>query len=188
VEADWSVEIGAGLAVIEADWPGFVDVRRHPFRLAEIAEANAYPALRDVLIELNDPFSRMFSVKSDVWALETGEIDADEFGCTVSETRAGLASYVDLVLLDDLLFSAFAWHERWVRAATDRLHVLELSGGRVELVVRVAVVGGREGFGVTLYAAGCGVDTQAARRAWQQVLSASAAATIKEARASSSIG
>ena len=188
MEADWSVEIGADLPVIDAAWPGFVDVRHHPFQLAEIAEANAYPALRDALIELNDPFSQMFSVKSDVWAMEPDEIDPYEFGCPSDEVQVGLASYIDIVLWDHLLFSAFPWHERWARAVVDVLHTRELTSGRVDLVVRPALARGHEGFGVTLYAAGCGVDSQAARASWQRVLHAAVAATMRETRASSSIG
>jgi hypothetical protein len=39
MEADWSVEIGAGLPVIDADWPGFVDLRRDIRSIDSIPEA-----------------------------------------------------------------------------------------------------------------------------------------------------
>ncbi len=39
MEVDWEVEVGGGAPVIEALWMGFVDLRRNPERLGEIAEA-----------------------------------------------------------------------------------------------------------------------------------------------------
>lgn len=188
MEADWAAEIGPGLPVIDAEWAGFVDLRVNPFRLDEIPEAVRFPVLRDALIDLNDPLSPLFTVKCDVWELGAEEIDADEFGGTAGRCGAGLASYVDVVLRDDSRFSAFAWQERWAQSAKDRLRVEPLSCGRVDLVVRAAAAAAREGFGITLYAAGCGVDGSAARVAWERVLRAAVAATMKEAWASSSIG
>ena len=190
MEADWAAEVGAGLPGIEADWAGFVDLRINPFRLSEIAEASEYPVLWEMLVDLNDAFSRVFSVKCDVWALGAEEIDPLEFDCVASGKIAGMASYIDIVLRDNFLLTPFAWHERWARAAVDRLRASPLRAGRVDLVIRAARAGGREGFGITLYAAGCGADTQAARGAWEGILRAGVAATMETVPpgASSSIG
>ena len=45
MEADWEVEIGGDAPVIEAQWPGLVDLRANPERICEIAEASAFPPL-----------------------------------------------------------------------------------------------------------------------------------------------
>jgi hypothetical protein len=44
MEADWEVEIGGGAAVIEAEWPGWIDLRKQPERASEIAEAAGFAA------------------------------------------------------------------------------------------------------------------------------------------------
>jgi hypothetical protein len=186
VEADWSVEIGAGLPVIDADWPGFVDLRRDLRSIDSIPEAIAEPALREALVVLNGADSPVFTSKCDLWMPGAEEIDTDELGCT--SYVAALASWIDVVTREAGLFVSFEAHEAWIRRATQQLRGDAIPNGRVDLVVRAAVAGEREGFGLTLYVTGCGVDTQAAHAAWEQVLRAAVAATMREARASSSIG
>ena len=51
MEADWEVEVGGGAPVIDALWAGFVDLRRQPERIEEIAEAGKFPALAPLLRE-----------------------------------------------------------------------------------------------------------------------------------------
>ena len=192
MEADWAAEIGAGLAWIDGDWPGFVDLRAGG--VGSLVEAVAQPALRNGLIALNGAGSPVFSVKCDVWNLERGEIDPLEFDCAASETEVGLASWIDVVARSAKLFGSFEGYEGWVRCATDRLRREKLGCGRMDLVIRAAVFGGRDGFGMTLYAAGCGVDAGAARAAWERILGAGVLATMETAPrnaapgASSSIG
>ncbi len=47
MEADWEVEIGGedgdSAPIIDALWPGFIDLRRFPDRVAEITEAAGFP-------------------------------------------------------------------------------------------------------------------------------------------------
>lgn len=189
MEADWSVEIGAGLPVIDADWPGFVDLRHDTGSIDLIPEAAIEPALRDALVGLNGDASPVFTSKCDVWALRADEIDTDEFGCVTRDAcAAGWASWIDIIARDPQRFASFEAHDAWVRRTTAHLRTDMIPCGRVDLVVRAAVAHEREGFGITLYSAGCGVDTQSARAAWERVLSAAVTATIREARASSSIG
>ena len=184
MEADWAAEIGAGLPVIEADWAGFVDLRAEPGRIAAIGEATMEPALREALAALNDAGSPVFTSKCEVWELAAEEIDADEFGCGRGEAcGAGRASWIDVIARDTAVFGSFEAHEAWVRRVVEWLRGEEASQGRVDLVVRAAVAEAREGLGITLYAAGCGPDTPAARAAWERVLRAVVAATMREARA-----
>ena len=189
MEADWSVEIGAGLPVIDANWPGFIDLRRDLHSLDSISEAVAEPVLRQALVALNDPGSLVFTSKCDVWALTKDEIDPDEFGCAPHEPcSTGLASWIDIIARDAVLFASFETHEAWVRRAAEQLHAEAAACGQVDLVLRAAEAGSRDGFGITLYTAGCGADTQAAHAAWERAVYAAVAATMRESRASSSIG
>jgi hypothetical protein len=189
MEADWSVEIGAGLPVIDADWPGFVDLRRDFHSIDSIPEAAVEAALREALVTLNGAASPVFTSKCDVWALGADEIDPDEFGCAPRDAcAAGWASWIDLLVREPRRFASFEAHDAWVRRTTAHLRTDMIPCGRVDLVVRAAVAHASEGFGITLYSAGCGVDTQAARAAWERVLRAAVTATMREARASSSIG
>ena len=209
MEADWAAEVGPDLPVIEADWAGYIDLRAHPEQAERIEEAAQYPALREALLRMNAPGSPVRTTKCDVWPLATEEIDPLEFGCAVDAQLVGLACYIDVVAIDAGLFGSFALHEPWVVAAVRRMRVgppsqandglewgcprgSEYSGpGRVDLVIRAVHAADSEGFGVTLYAAGCGVDAEAAQAAWTATLRVAAAITMGEApttRASSSIG
>lgn len=168
--------------MIDADWEGYVDVRGSSEAIESIAEAAADSALREALSELNGSRSPVFTSKCDVWEPGAEEIDPVEFDCTVAEARVGRASYIDVIARDEEFFAAFEKHEAWVRRATESLRMQPGVCGRVDTVIRAALLRGREGFGITLYAAGCGVDTQSAQRAWERVLRAAATITMSEAQ------
>lgn len=181
MEADWSVEVGPQLAVIDAGWPGFVDLRGGRDGFKQISEAARHKALREALAALNAPESPLFTVKCDVWTLESGEIDPAEFDCAPEEAKAGMACYLDVLAREPGIFSAFARQEAWAQAVVVRLRECAIGGGRVDLVVRGAHAGGQDGFGITVYAAGCGRDSRAAQAAWEGILRAAVTATINEA-------
>lgn len=188
MEADWSVEIGHGLPVIDAAWHGFVDLRSSPEKIGDIEEARRHPAMRDALLALNGSNSPLYTVKCDCWMLPEAEIDPDEFAASCETARAGFASYIDVMDRNPARFGSFELHEHQVRELPSNLRKLDLRQGRVDLVVRAAVLNERPGFGITLYVAGCGSSESEAYAAWQAVLAKAVAATITAARASSSIG
>lgn len=191
MEADWAAEVGAGLDWIDADWAGFVDLRGTPGAIREIAEVVEKPALCEALVALNGAASKVFSAKCDVWKLEAEEIDAREFEYPPDEVCVGVASYIDLLLRDEEMFAGFERHQAWARRAVEKMRLLPVPSGRVDLVIRAAVFGRKPGFGMTMYTAGCGVDSEAAHAAWKTILRAAVAITMSEAiqpGASSSIG
>lgn len=188
MEADWSVEIGSDLPVMDAAWDGLVDLRSSPEKVDEIEEARRKPAMREALLVLNSNDSPVFTTKCDCWTLSEAEIDPDEFAASRENARLGFASYVDIVDRDRARFTSFDTHEQWARAMTEVMHALDVHQGRVDVVVRAAVLHAQNGFGVTIYAAGCGAREADACAAWRAVLAAVAAATIVQSRASSSIG
>jgi hypothetical protein len=181
MEADWSVEVGPQLDVIDADWAGLVDLRVRPNAVEQISEAARYRPLADALIALNAAESPLFTAKCDVWGLAEDEIDGDEFGATKGAAQTGMACYIDVLTGEPGLYASFPRHEAWAEAVVGRLREVPIPQGRVDLVVRRARAGGTDGFGITLYAAGCGPDSAAAMRAWEAVLQAAVTATINEA-------
>jgi hypothetical protein len=153
MEADWEVEIGGDAPVIEAEWPGWIDLRKQPERVAEIAEAASYAPLGKLLRALNVPASPWWTSKCDLWQEETGE----------------LACYVDLLPVTGRIFVKRVDAEKFCRGVVFRLTTRpELDCGlniAVDLVIRAAVAGKDEGFGVTAYLSGDPSATATAKMA-----------------------
>jgi len=188
MEADWSVEIGPGLPVIDVAWNGFIDLRSSPERVAGIEEAQRHPAIREALLVLNTGGSPVFTAKCDCWMLDESEIDPDEFAANRETAHTGFASYIDIVDIEPDQFVSFKLHEQQARAIVSALRTVDLLQGRVDVVVRAAVLRERNGFGLTLYAAGCGASEPDACAAWESVLAAAVAATITAASQSPRMG
>jgi hypothetical protein len=170
MDADWEVEIGGGAPVIEALWPGFVDLRRTPERLGEIVEAANFPALADLLRALNATGSPLWTAKCDLWETEPGELATTESACDAEAAVAGeqsfaLACYVDLLPVEGQVFAQWTGAESFCRRWVDRLGALPLADCRVDLVVRQAIAGAVEGFGITAYVGGTGRGRSAAAEA-----------------------
>jgi len=188
MEADWAVEVGPDLPSIEPQWEGFEDLRRNPSAVQTIAEAAANPAMAEALATLNAAHSSVFTVKCDAWTLARHEIDPDEFAADAEDAREGFASYLDILQLDPARVASFEFHERWVRSLTVSLREVALHNGRVDIVIRPASADSSPGYGLTLYAAGCGGHATAAYASWQAVLRAAVTATINLDSSSSLTG
>jgi hypothetical protein len=98
MEADWEFEVGGGAPVIEAWWPGVVDLRRSPSSVVAIREIMELPTLRDVLVRLNAASSPVWTSKCGVWTSADAEhFDADEFDAPPGGTAHTHGCYVDLL-------------------------------------------------------------------------------------------
>ena len=170
MEADWEVEVGGGAPVIEALWPGFVDLRRNPERLAEIAEAVNFPALADLLRTLNSARSPMWTAKCDFWETEPAELASTESGKLAADPSTALACYVDLLPVEGQVFVQWTQAEGFCRQWVARLEELSLPGCRVDLIVRQAIAGEAEGFGITAYVGSTGRDRSGAAEALSAAL------------------
>jgi len=181
MEADWSAEIGPDLPRIDASWEAFTDLRTSPQTIDALVEPAQHPALRKALLALNAEHSHVFTTKCDIWTLSGEEIDPDEFEANPQDAKIGFASYIDILERDVSRFASFEFHEQRVREVTSYLRPLTLHHGRVDFVVRAVTGVEHSGYGLTLYAAGCGAGKAAAYAAWQAVLAAAVAATIAAA-------
>jgi hypothetical protein len=143
IDADWDVEIGGGAPVMEALWSGpdgavgFVDLRGHSEEIGKIAEAAAFAPLADLLLALNSAESPVWTAKCDVWEPEAG----------------AKALYIDMLPWMGTVFAEWRQAEGFCRELVARLEAADERGadGSVELVIRQAIAGEKEGFGVTAY-------------------------------------
>jgi hypothetical protein len=163
MEADWEAEIGGGAPVIEAGGPGWIDLRKQPERVSEIAEAAGFAALGKLLTALNGPESPWWTSKCDLWQEETGE----------------LACYVDLLPVDGRVFGEWQQAESVCRAYVARLAgeperrgSAEDAEVSVDLVIRAAVAGEAEGFGITAYLSAGSADPAEAAAALSAAMDA----------------
>lgn len=159
MEIDWEVEVGGGAPAIDALWTGFVDLRRFPERVEEVAECAAFPPLRTLLLTLNRQGSGFWTAKCDFWRPEPDEVECAPESVSVGSHRGTAAAcYVDILPDEKLVFGAWTQAEDCCRRWARELDAIPLDLCRVELVVRQAIAGAAEGFGITAYAAACGVD------------------------------
>ncbi|MGC2639845.1 MAG: hypothetical protein WA294_21870 [Acidobacteriaceae bacterium] len=188
MEADWAAEIGPRLDWIDSGWQGFIDLRAAPEAIREISEAAPGSALANALAALNAPSSPVFTCKCDHWPVLAEDLDPYEMESSREQARVGVASWIDIVARDAELFTSFPGHESWARQTVLRLRAMPLASGRVDLVIRAAMSRENSGFGMTLYATGCGPDPSAAQAAWEPILRAAVAVTMSEAQCLAAAG
>lgn len=172
MEADWEFEVGGGAPAIKAFWPGFVDLRHSPERIGEIQEAAAFPPLVALLLALNGPGSPLWTAKCDLWEPEPDEPAGPAASAPGMVSRAALACYIDLLPLVGRVFAQPQQAEAFCREWVARLAPVEQPDCRVDLVIRQAIAGQAEGFGVTAYVSAEGREKPAAAEALATALAA----------------
>jgi hypothetical protein len=171
MEADWEFEIAADAPVIDAAWPGLIDLRRQPERVAEISELSHLPALRDLLLHLNGAGSGFFTSKCDVW--NPGEVDADELDADRDSASCALACYVDLLPIENNNWRTPEAAAAWARRMCACFAEAPLRNCRVDLVIRRAFFSAKEtGIGATCYVIGCESSEARATESLSRALSA----------------
>ena len=166
MECDWEVELGADAPVIDAGWPGWVDLRTNPERVAELPEAADFPALATALLALNAPASPLWTAKCDLWPIDDpGSLDPDELAAVPEDCLSAQACYIDCLPVATGLMPTLAAGETWLRAVTSGLRGREAPTCRADLILRRAVTAAEEGFGVTAYLTACGPNAAEARQA-----------------------
>jgi hypothetical protein len=181
MEADWEIETGPQAPIIEALWEGFIDLRQAPHRIHELEEARRFAPLAQALLQLNSPAPHgapvsdsapgVWTAKCDLWPLEASALsDPYELNATAEECAAGLACYLDLLPRAGLAWSELSEAESWAHQIVAQLQAtqirsMELRCCRADLVIRAALAGAAEGFGVTAYLSACGKDADSAAQA-----------------------
>jgi hypothetical protein len=170
VETDWEIELGGAAPIIDACWPGFVDLRRIPEKASEFTEVLQLPALAPALLRLNSSQSPLFTAKCDVWPVT--ETDPLEFDAPQQSAAHAIAVYMDLVPSDPQLWSDPDKAIAWCRALCIRLKCAPLRCSRIDLVIRRAITTQDmdDGIGITAYLAACGFTVEAARAHLESVL------------------
>jgi len=158
MEADWEFEVGGESSVIEANWPGFVDLRQNPELAGELIEASGFPALYDGLMRLNAKSSPVWTSKCGIWTLS----DPDRFDPDELDAPTGSTTHTEGLYIDLLPKSIEQWSSRdmvadsckeWCKQFRD----LPQRCCRVDLIIRLAFIdSGQFDLGVTAYLTACG--------------------------------
>ena len=177
MEADWELEIGGDSPIIEARWPGFVDLRIEPNKAGELAETRDLPGLAFTLARLNAVKSPVWTCKTDVFV--PGRIDPDELEATSEEATHALACYIDLLMRSEQRWNSLSEAERDCKELCARLRVLPLRFCRVDLVIRDAhIEPDANDLGATAYLTACGQTESDAKSRLAECLSLFAEAIV----------
>lgn len=181
MEADWSIELGEGMAVIDAQWSEWKDLRRHPQLIEELDEPGLLPALGKLLRRLNAADSGFWTSKCDFWRVEDA-VDPYELESDANSCRIALSCYIDLLAVDGTTWRAVEESKRWAAACVGRLRSRQCSHSRVDVVLRRAILVTEKAdssqpdsafnLATTIYVTGCGSDEQNAIKSLESAMEA----------------
>lgn len=169
LQGDFSIEMGPDDPVLELPWASadgklrYVDLCAEPARLSEIEEACKLGELAEFLRCLNAPEGKFETVKCDAWASTEIEPAEEIFGC--SHKRG---AYCDFVFRDGAKRTSFAVHELLVSELTALLSQDPVDAALAEFVVRRCIFHKEQhdGFAITIFVLGFGMDEAQARSKW----------------------
>jgi len=158
MEADWEFEVGGNAPVIDALWPGFVDLRRDPERTWHLPETAQLPALAEALAKLNVAASPVWTSKCDFWPrLEADEFDAGELDAPPGCIAHAMGCYIDLLPGSSQQWAQPAIAEAVCKRVCTLLRAVPLGCSRADLVIRRAfITADRMDLGITAYLSSCG--------------------------------
>jgi hypothetical protein len=184
--AEWTAECTAEAPTLVVPWSDpdssarYIDLRAEPYDIAEIPEAEHYPALARALRSLNAVRSPFLTAKCDVWLLspqeQSDELDMlrMELELDVEESRAGIASYIDILWRDRALFASAHQQTEMLDRLTRRAERLDHRFAALACVLRPAMFdfdgSTVEGFAFTLYVRALGHDAASAIVNWDAAL------------------
>ncbi|MGO9336967.1 MAG: hypothetical protein ACLPY1_05605 [Terracidiphilus sp.] len=190
MEADWEFEVGGDAPVIDAVWPGFVDLRRtspacdRAARVHSLPEAAQLPGLAAALEMLNAENSSVWTSKCDFWpVLQSEAFDPDELDAPTGSFAHAAGCYIDVLPKG---------HRQWTFPDTiasscknlcSSLHNVPLRCCRVDLIVRRALIEpDLMDTGITAYFTACGTAPTEAARTLEAALVAVAHALCAQSR------
>jgi hypothetical protein len=182
MEADWEIELGGESPLIEAQGPGFVDLRLHPERASQLPEAAALPALARALEVLNSETSQVWTSKCDVWTVlgspdsDPADLDPYELDAPPGCAAHAIGGYIDLLTRNQRKWNLPATAADACKYLCSLLHAIPLRCCRVDLVVRQAILNSPSAaaasmhLGITAYFTACGPSYADATETFQSAL------------------
>jgi hypothetical protein len=171
VQADFSIECGAGDECLEMPWASddgalrHVDLKQDLARIADLEEAQRFPELADFLRAINSPRSAFHTAKCDAGFTHEMTVEDEFFG-----TNGKFGSYVDVLFTSPVLQCSFEQHEAIARNLVELLHRAPEAPAAMELLVRRCYSSmenaAPEGFYLTCYVFGYSDTEVEARQHW----------------------
>jgi hypothetical protein len=172
VQADYAVELGAQDEVLELPWAAhdqglqYYDLKRHPGLLAQVNEAQAVPELGEFLAMINSPASLLETAKCDVWSSTDMNPEEDIFAAAVK-----FGSYIDLLFSQNPCRFSFGDHEHLAKTLSAMLKRVPEIPATADFLIRRCYYNyekapTKDGFYITAYLFGYGVDEKRARTQW----------------------
>jgi hypothetical protein len=201
--SQWTAECSHDAPTLVVPWSDpatgahFVDLRANPYDIAEIPEAERYPALGRALRSLNSTRAPFLTAKCDAWQLTRDVLplsrSTDPFSVggpgaepiaqlealrlelmlSPEDTAHGVASYIDLLWRERSVFASAHQQQDRLDRIVRRAQRLPHPEAALQCVLRPAVLdlsGPLEGFSVTLYVTAVGPEADVARRRWELAL------------------
>ncbi len=193
MQADFSVELGAGDPTLELPWKSadpriqYYDLKSHPDLLAQIPEAQENEPLAEFLAAINSPQCLVETAKCDTWSSQQMDVEDEPFGAAVK-----YESYIDLVPASEGPRYSFPEIEDLGRKLARLLQRAPEIPAAAEFVVRRSYYHGegaaaalRQGFYLTFYLTGYGEDENQAQQRWSIALQLVANALLQLSAAES---
>jgi len=189
LEADWGFEVGGDAPVIDALWPGFIDLRWTPqrandmrARIISLPESAQLPGLATTLEMLNAENSPVWTSKCDFWPdLQADEFDPDELDAPAGHFAHASGCYIDLLPKGDLQWTIPQTAAASCSQLCVGMHAIALRCCRLDLVVRRSlIVPYHMDFGITAYFTACGSTGGNAVQTLEEALAAFAGVLCAE--------
>ncbi len=183
--SEWTAECSHDAPTLVVPWSDpasgahFIDLRAHPYDIAEISEAELYPELGRALRSLNATRSPLLTAKCDAWPLSQAEDGEQmealrlELTLPAEEATHGFSGYIDFLWRERSLFASAHQQQDRLDRIVRRAQRLPHAEAALECVLRPALLdlaGTLEGFAVTLYVTAIGSEPEIARRRWELAL------------------
>jgi hypothetical protein len=182
MDADFSMELGSDDPVLDFPWKddagklSYVDIKRRPELIDQIAEAQRFRELKSFLCLINSSRTTFETAKCDAWT--TKELSAEE---EIYGAACKFESYVDMLFSDaaEGLSTpmraerrlSFSDHEQFARKLVELLRRAPDIPSAAEACVRRCFFENgdvaEEGFYFTVYVRGYGCDEAAAQENWE---------------------
>ena len=177
--------MGGDAPVVDAFWPGFVDLRWAPHsacdwaaRVRSLPETTQLPGLAAALKKLNAENSPVWTSKCDFWpVLQPEDFDPDELDAPPGSFTHAAGCYIDLLPKSEQQWQLPDEIASSCKHLCMRLHDVPLSCCRADLIIRRAFIApGMSGMGITAYITACGPTPAGAARILEAALAAFAQA------------